>query len=236
MGDLKSAKTLGGIGAIIMLVGGFIFPLLSIVGLILVAVAVKYISETFKDNSIFSNFIMYIVMQIIAIIALVAVFFLAFNGFAFNAATGGGVTDFESFMDGIEGTIIFCILALVIAYILYIIAALFLKKSFDSIGEYTKVNMFKTTALVNLIGAFLMIILFGALIIFIAEILMIVAFFSLPDHPPGVGAPPGAQGAPGQPAYPQQPQQPGRVCPNCGRPIPMDAQVCPYCGKDFRQQ
>jgi len=26
----------------------------------------------------------------------------------------------------------------------------------------------------------------------------------------------------------------GRVCPNCGRPIPMDANVCPYCGKDFR--
>lgn len=30
--------------------------------------------------------------------------------------------------------------------------------------------------------------------------------------------------------------QTGRICPNCGRPIPMDAQVCPYCGKDFRQQ
>ncbi len=26
----------------------------------------------------------------------------------------------------------------------------------------------------------------------------------------------------------------GRICPTCGRPIPMDAQVCPYCGKDFR--
>ena len=36
--------------------------------------------------------------------------------------------------------------------------------------------------------------------------------------------------------HPQQ-QGPGtgRMCPNCGRPIPMDAQVCPYCGKDFRQ-
>lgn len=35
-----------------------------------------------------------------------------------------------------------------------------------------------------------------------------------------------------------KPQAPGtgRMCPNCGRPIPMDAQVCPYCGKDFRQQ
>ena len=27
----------------------------------------------------------------------------------------------------------------------------------------------------------------------------------------------------------------GRMCPNCGRPIPMDAQVCPYCGKSFQK-
>jgi hypothetical protein len=27
----------------------------------------------------------------------------------------------------------------------------------------------------------------------------------------------------------------GRICPNCGRPIPFDAMICPYCGKDFRQ-
>jgi predicted nucleic acid-binding Zn ribbon protein len=34
---------------------------------------------------------------------------------------------------------------------------------------------------------------------------------------------------------PQQQQGSGRMCPNCGRPIPMDAQVCPYCGKSFKQ-
>ena len=28
-------------------------------------------------------------------------------------------------------------------------------------------------------------------------------------------------------------QASGRICPNCGRPIPMDARVCPYCGKQF---
>jgi len=33
----------------------------------------------------------------------------------------------------------------------------------------------------------------------------------------------------------QQNTSPGRVCPACGRPIPMDAQVCPYCGKNFSQ-
>ena len=25
----------------------------------------------------------------------------------------------------------------------------------------------------------------------------------------------------------------GRICPNCGRPIPFDANMCPYCGKKF---
>ena len=38
-------------------------------------------------------------------------------------------------------------------------------------------------------------------------------------------------GAPTQQA--QQAQQPERRCPNCGRPIPMDARVCPYCSKKF---
>jgi uncharacterized membrane protein len=233
MGDLGSAKTLGGVGAIVMLVGGIVFFPLGIVGLILVAIAVKNISESANDKAIYSNFILSIVMQIIAIIALFATFVLAFGGFAFYAATtgGGDVADFENFFaDFGATTIAVCILSFIVAYILYILGAMYLKKSFDGIGNYTKVDMFKTTGLVYLIGAFLMIILIGAFVLFIAEILMIVAFFSLPDQKPvATGAP---QGVPGQ--QPQQPQQTGRVCPNCGRPIPMDAQVCPYCGKDFR--
>jgi len=28
---------------------------------------------------------------------------------------------------------------------------------------------------------------------------------------------------------------PKRMCPNCGRPIPMDSRVCPYCGKEFEK-
>ncbi len=34
--------------------------------------------------------------------------------------------------------------------------------------------------------------------------------------------------------HPKQQSDQGRMCPGCGRPIPMDAQICPYCGKDFR--
>jgi hypothetical protein len=47
---------------------------------------------------------------------------------------------------------------------------------------------------------------------------------------PPIGGHPQAGGIGGAP-----PGQ-GRMCPNCGRPIPMDASVCPYCGKDFRMQ
>ena len=85
--------------------------------------------------------------------------------------------------------------------------------------------MFKTTGFIYLLGAVLTIILVGVFLMWIAYILMIVAFFSLPD----------TISPSGQPGIPLQGQGQGRVCPNCGRPIPMDAQVCPYCGKDFRQ-
>lgn len=31
----------------------------------------------------------------------------------------------------------------------------------------------------------------------------------------------------------QQATGTGRMCPNCGRAIPFDANICPYCGKNF---
>lgn len=34
--------------------------------------------------------------------------------------------------------------------------------------------------------------------------------------------------------YPTQQPSQSRMCPNCGRPIPMDAKICPYCGKNFQ--
>jgi uncharacterized membrane protein len=238
MSNLGSAKIMGGIGAILMLVGGFVpTGFLSIVGFILVVVAVKYISDEVRDKSIFINFLLFVILNIVAVIAIFALVFYAIGGWSYFAVFTSAeftITDYNSFINFLEDILIICILGFVIYWILSIVAALFLKKSFDSITKFTRVDLFKTTGLVYLIGAFLLIIGIGAFIILIADILMIIAFFSLPDtlQPAGRVAPPGA------PVYPQQPpqQQSGRMCTACGRPIPMDAQVCPYCGKDFRQQ
>ncbi len=53
---LSEAKVLGGIGAILMLIGGFVpyvGPIASIVGLVLVFIAVKSISQITKNKDIF---------------------------------------------------------------------------------------------------------------------------------------------------------------------------------------
>jgi len=234
MGDLGSAKTLGGVGAILMLVGVFV-PFLSIVGLILVFLGVKNISEAVNNPKIKSDFVMSVVLGIIAVILVFAAPFIAFGGF------GIASMNYTDPIGALGSALALCLILWIIAVVFYILSAVYLKKSFDGCAIGTRVDMFKTAGIVYLIGAILMIILIGAFIMLISYILMIVAFFSLPDSLSQVGAP-GMQPGPGQPAYPQQPpppqqpQQTGRICPNCGRPIPMDAQVCPYCGKDFRQK
>jgi len=76
-------------------------------------------------------------------------------------------------------------LALIIGWIFILISALYLKKSYYSIAKYTKVHLFRTTGLVYFIGAITLIFVVGVFVIFIAKILEIIAFYSLPRKLPG---------------------------------------------------
>ena len=69
---------------------------------------------------------------------------------------------------------------LAVAWIISIISAFFIRKSFNAVASALNVGMFSTAALLYLIGAFLVIVFIGAIVIFIAEILQIVAFFQIP--------------------------------------------------------
>jgi len=221
MGEFGNAKILGGVGAILMLVGGFVpTGILSIVGLILVFLAIKQISDTFNDQPIFKNFLFFVILNIVATVALVGIIFVSIGGLSYYSTfTSGEVTDISAIFEDLAGTLAICLLGWIIFWILNVIGSLYLRKSFNSIAQHTKVDLFKTTGFVYFIGAILLIIGIGAFVILIADILMIIAFFKLPDDLSQTGTS----------------QQSGRVCPNCGRPIPMDAQVCPYCGKNFKQ-
>ena len=78
MTKLGEAKILGGIGALLSLLVliptiGFI---IGIVGLVLIFIAVKYIAEEAKNNSIFQNYLMNFILQIIAIVAVILITFI----------------------------------------------------------------------------------------------------------------------------------------------------------------
>jgi uncharacterized membrane protein len=77
-----------------------------------------------------------------------------------------------------------CFISLIVAWILLILGTLYLRKSYNSIAEHTKVDLFKTTGLVYFIGALTLIVVIGVFIIIIAKILEIVSYFSLPENLP----------------------------------------------------
>lgn len=184
MASLSQAKTLGGVGSILVLLGaipnvGFI---LAIVGFILILVAVKNVSETMNEPGIFNDMIIAVLMAIIGLVVfgvIVAVAILSF----FNLGSIGTVTPGTVPTSLVTGIGIL-IAGLVVVWIFYLISAIFLRRSYDKIGTRLNVNMFHTTGLLYLIGAALTIVFVGLIIVLIAEILQIVAFFSIPDQLP----------------------------------------------------
>lgn len=224
MSKLRDAKIFGGIGAILLL-----FPVVSIVGIVLLFVAVKYIADETKDHDIFKNYLYSFILNIIAVIAfssvlILSIFSLGLNFSNFNPQQFTDITYFQGFISESYsppiGSLIGCGLAILVGYILIILGALFLRKSFDGIANRTKVDLFKTTGIVYLIGAITTIFIIGFFILLIAIILEIASFFSLPDSL-------------SKTKDEKKTIDSQRRCPKCGRIIPEDAKYCPYCSNKF---
>ena len=191
MSLLSNAKIIGGIGALLTLIG-IIIPsfgfIIGVVGFVLVLIAVKYISNETKDKSIFNNFLYFFIIAIIAIVVAGAIFAITFieaGGVSYiNELQNLAYSDPIAVWNAIQPLLIGFLVALVISWILMIVSVIFLRKSFDKIGELTNVRRFNTTGLLFLIGAVTLIIGIGFIIILIGIIFEIIAFFSLPDKLP----------------------------------------------------
>jgi len=196
MSQIGQAKILGGIGALLSLLTivptiGF---LLGIIGLVLIFIAVKYIADETKNHSIFQNYLMNFLFSIIAIVAVIVIMIMSFGvagGMSWvTSLQEQNITDPGAVWSNFSTLIGGCILALFVAWILLIISALYLRKSYNSIAEHTKVDLFKTTGLVYFIGAVTLIVVIGLFIIIVAKILELVAYFSLPETLPTTSEPP----------------------------------------------
>ena len=169
--DFTQARTYGGVGALLSFmgyIGTIMFPgsiILSVIGAILILVAVRMISSKLEDEPIFTNYLISFILGITSIAVLFAGLIVA------------GLSLFGASILGLITSIVVFGVAFIL---LEIASAFFLWRSYKRISSGTGVQLFETVGLLYFIGALTLVIIVGMLVSFIAAILEIVAYFSLP--------------------------------------------------------
>jgi len=185
---LESSKTLGGVGAILVVIGflGFFGTgyagLLCLIGIILTLIALKGMSDHYNDAGIFNNalygFITTIVGGVAFIATLVAMVFMALLT-GLDWADPLAIQAYFMDLNNLWSVIGTVVIAFVVLFIFMVISAVFFRKSLSSLAVKSGEKIFDTAGLLWLIGAVLTIILVGLIIILIAWILIAVGFFSI---------------------------------------------------------
>ena len=203
---LQSNKTLGGVGALLMVISPFLVSgftlLVGLVGLILVLIAGKGLSDHYNEPSIFNNSLYGVILSIVGVVVFVAALFVVAISFftnvlgielstAFSDPTAFTNIDWTEAMilDNLLDHVAALVGSLVILFIFVVVAAIFYRKSLTTLAEKTGVGLFGTAGLLLLIGAVLTIIAIGLLLIWIALILVTAAFFQIraePAQPPPI--------------------------------------------------
>ncbi len=168
---MEQVKNIGGIGSILLLTAFIptIGQILSFAGFVMLIIAVYKLSEILGRKEIFNNYLIGIILSI-AIFAIMI--FVIGAAFLFSLRAG---------LAGLGIGIIFAIL---LAWIILIVSAHFINKSFEKISQATGVKAFRTAGKLYFIGSILYVVFIGAFISLIAAIMQIVAFFSLPSSLP----------------------------------------------------
>ncbi len=167
--DLKTAKIIAGVGLVLGLLG--FIPgagwALGLVSLILFLVGISNISKIVGDPNVFSFFLIPVILWFISI----GILPLVLGGSVFMIL-GGRI--FSAGATVIAGTIVILALA--------IVAAVYYVKAYRLLAERLSVPVFNTVATLYKWGAILFVILVGAILIFVGNILAIVGFFTMPDQ------------------------------------------------------
>jgi uncharacterized membrane protein len=165
-----------------------------LIGSILILVAIKKISDAVNDREIFKNVLMAVIIPWVAIGVVLAVGlgivmhagptiakvdgnYLAEGGYS---GTNVALPPLPTFLD----LPIITLMMLLGTWAALIASAWFLKRGYERIAVRTGTKTFRTVGRLYFYGALLVIVLIGAVLAFVAVILQIKAFFSLPESPP----------------------------------------------------
>jgi len=199
-----SSKNLGGVGAILMFIGVFpyinYFGIVELIGAILILVALHGFAGIYKESGIFNNSLYGIIAGIVGVVLAVVIgiaivlpnirdfllkIYPSWNGDWSTISSLSGMTPNTSNIN-FSDVIPFITAAIVIFAILWIfaiVATFFVRRSLKQLSDKTSVGLFSTTGLLLLIGAVLIIFFgIGAVLIWIASLILAIAFFTMKPH------------------------------------------------------
>ena len=200
MVTLDLSKSLGGVGALLLFIGIFpyinYFGIVDILGVILVLIALYNFAGYYKEKGIFNNAMYGVFAGIVGIVIAVVIgiaivlsnitsflekLYPSWNGNLSTIPSLSGMTPVTSnlsFSD-IVPFIVAAITVIAVLWIFAIITAFFVRRSLSLASSKTSVRLFSTAGWLLLIGAALTIILIGFLLMWIALLILAIAFFTV---------------------------------------------------------
>ncbi|MCW3995614.1 MAG: DUF996 domain-containing protein [Candidatus Bathyarchaeota archaeon] len=215
MSSVESSKILAGIGTVLLIFSAA--PVVGIIGIILLLIGLKGLSEYYRDDTIYQNAVRGVIFGVIAIIALSA-------RLIGTALTGvlSGISSGSLIRAGLGTLALLAVIAVI--FVFFLLMALNFRRCFYALANHTGEQLFRTAGTLLFVGAILTIVFIGLLFIFIAWLIAAIAFFTMKL--------PYAYGPPTPTAMPP-PAQGTRFCPNCGAPVDATAVFCPRCGRQL---
>jgi uncharacterized membrane protein len=204
---IESSKTLGGIGAILLVIFPFIgWPtggfagIVGLAGAILVLIALNGLAKEYRERRVFNNAIYGVILTIAGIVIAVAIFV----GAAFGMLSVLGIhvsnwmdpsavqSAFQDFnwanitvdMNALAPYIGAALGALIILFLCVVFGAFLIRRSLNTLAEKSGTHLFATAGLLMLIGAILTIIVIGLILLWVSLILLAVAFFEIKTTAP----------------------------------------------------
>jgi Predicted membrane protein len=172
--DIKSAGTLGLVGTVLMLVG--LIPhaeILSIVGLILVLIALNKLSKAYNNEAIWRNALYGFVMGIVgAVVLVIAVFAYIIPILTMHALFPSPYGFGLSFL-------VFFIVLWTIAYVFTILEYRFFRDAYRELARSSGINDFNDAAKWYWYGALLFIIIVGAILILVGDVYALLGYNKL---------------------------------------------------------
>ena len=206
---------MAGIGTLLLVF--MAVPIVGIIGILLLIIGLKGLSEYYKDNDIYQSAIWGVIYGIIGIIALsIGLFGSVISSMFSSIAAGPGIA-------ALFGLLVF-ILVLLTAFVFFLLMAMKFRKCFNILADRSGEQLFRTAGTLLIIGAILTIILVGVVLLFIAWLLATIAFFSL--RPKSYSS----SYVSTQTSSPTPTIQATRYCPNCGAPVDPNTVFCSHCG------